>query len=307
MKKHIEDTLAKEFKINGHELQLSLQLYFDRFVLGTANSEIEGLFNDIQQLAGAISNPNLSIIPLFSIKQLQLASPKIFHDLSSENSKLLIVSLKKDHEEKNLNELPKLFQVLKLEEFSRNHPEILIIVGYPEFIYHLPIRDIAIYHYENTEIRLINVNKGKASNSIFLDDGMQLNDLLDENKTHLETSPPSTIQNAEILNPDEIYNNVLKHTNRCFFVMNCSKTCPACSYQDTFFQEAAANSKACKFVKYYVSNQCPHYKGPNSTPRYYLYLPGITKPVEYEPKLHGLKPENFLHFIDTHLANLSSS
>ena len=136
---------------------------------------------------------------------------------------------------------------------------------------------------------------------------MQLADLLNDEKPHMETSPPSVKQNAEIFTPKQFTERILNQTNRCYFVMNCSKTCPACSYQDIFFQEAALQSKTCKFVKYYVSNQSPDYKGPNATPRFHLYIPGKTEPIVYEPKIYGLKPENFLDFINTYLANLSQA
>lgn len=305
LKEYIEGHLGKEFKVNGHELQLDLQVYFDRFYLSEENSPASGHFTNIGELAGALCNVNPLVIPLFTIKQLQLTSPRIFHSISNESSKALVVSLKKDHEERNLNEVQKIFQELKLEEFARNHPEIPVIMGYPEYIYHLPIMDIAIYHYEPVEIRLIDIVKGKAVNSVYLDEGMQLSDLLTNTKPHLETSPPSTKQIAEILTPSQFSEKILNQTNRCYFVMNCSKTCPACSYQDTFFQEAAVLSETCKFVKYYVSNQSPEYKGPNATPRFHLYLPGKQDPVVYEPKVHGLKPENFLGFISGYLDNLS--
>ena len=304
LKEYIEKRLATEFKINGHELQLNLQIYFERFILSNENSPASGNYSSLDDLTEAITSINPLIIPLFSLKQLQITVPKVYHSLSSENSKLLVISLKKDSEEKNLDEVQGLFYSLKLEEFAKNHPEITIIMGYPEFIYHLPIRDIAIYHYEPIEIRLIDVNQGKAVNSVYLDEGMQLSDLLQIKDPHLETSPPSLKQNAEIYTKQEFYDHVLKHNNRCFFVMNCSKTCPACTYQDTFFQQAAAESSTCKFIKYYVSNQSPYYKGPNSTPRYHLYLPGSTDPIVYETKVHGLKPENFLNFVNDHLANI---
>ena len=307
IKQYMDTTLAENLRINGHELQLSLQIYFDRFTLSQENSPNSQQFNNIQELASAISHVNPLIVPLFTLKQLQLTSPKIFHGISGESSKVLVISLKKDHEEKSINEVQRIFQELKLDEFARAHPEIVIIMGYPEFIYHLPIRDIAIYHYEPIEVRLIDINKGRAVNSVFLDEGMQLADLLNDEKPHMETSPPSVKQNAEIFTPKQFTERILNQTNRCYFVMNCSKTCPACSYQDIFFQEAALQSKTCKFVKYYVSNQSPDYKGPNATPRFHLYIPGKTEPIVYEPKIYGLKPENFLDFINTYLANLSQA
>ena len=307
IKQYMDTTLAENLRINGHELQLSLQIYFDRFTLSQENSPNSQQFNNIQELASAISHVNPLIVPLFTLKQLQLTSPKIFHGISGESSKVLVISLKKDHEEKSINEVQRIFQELKLDEFARAHPEIVIIMGYPEFIYHLPIRDIAIYHYEPIEVRLIDINNGRAVNSVFLDEGMQLVDLLNDEKPHMETSPPSVKQNAEIFTPKQFTERILNQTNRCYFVMNCSKTCPACSYQDIFFQEAALQSKTCKFVKYYVSNQSPDYKGPNATPRFHLYIPGKTEPIVYEPKIYGLKPENFLDFINTYLANLSQA
>jgi hypothetical protein len=301
-KNYVDEKLATEYKINGHELQLDLQIYFDRFEL-TESEFKDHQYKSIEELSKAISSINPLILPLFSFKQLQITLPKVAYSVSKENSKMLVVSLKKNHEEKNLNEIQAIFHELKIEEFARNHPDIPVIIGYPEFIYHLNIKDLALYHYENIEVRLFDIHNMQVVNSINLDQGMHLNDLLEVKQSHMETSPPSTAPNAEILSPEELYDNVLKHTNRCYFLMNCSKTCPACSYQDIFFQQAALLSNTCKFVKYYVSNQSPYYKGPNSTPRYYLYVPGKTEPVIYEPKHNGLNPENFISFINSHLSS----
>jgi hypothetical protein len=177
-------------------------------------------------------------------------------------------------------------------------------MGYPEFIYHLPIRDIAVYHYEDIEVRIIDVNQGKAVNSNYLDEGMKLEELLESKSIHVETSPPTSVINSEILTAEQFYNQVLKETNRCYFVMNCSKTCPACSYHDLFFQQAALKSEECKFAKYYVSNQSPYYRGPNATPTYHLYLPGKKEPIVYEQKVHGVNPENFLDFVNSHIEQI---
>ena len=303
----MDSKLADNFRINGHEMQLDLQIYFDRFSLSQENSQELSKFTNVRELANAISDVNPLIVPLFTLKQLQLTSPKIFHVINGESSRVLVISLKKDHEENNISQVQKIFQELELDEFARAHPEIVVIMGYPEFIYHLPIKDMAIYHYEPIEVRMIDVNKGRAVNSVFLAEGMQLSDLLKENKPHLESSPPTVKQHAEILTPKDFTEKILSHTNRCFFVMNCSKNCPACSYQDTFFQEAALRSKTCKFVKYYVSNQRPDYKGPNVTPSFHFYIPGVKDPVVYDPIEHGIKPENILNFINGYLPRISQT
>lgn len=301
-RKYIDTHLASDYKINGHEMQYDLKIYFDKLIYGTLNNPQTYNFSDLKDLASVLCEIDPLIIPIFSIKQLQLVSAKVFFKLQSENSKLLLISIKKDHQEEDLNDLQSIMQGLKIEEFARKHPEILIIVGLPEFIYHLPIKDIALYHYEDIEVRLIDINKGAAVNSVYLQENMQLDELLEVKEKRLESSPPSAQQHAEILSKEEFYEQILKNKDRCCFVMNCSKTCPACSYQDNFFQKAAEKSDKCKFLKYYVSNQSPHFKGPNATPRYHLYVPGSIEPVVYEPKVHGIQPENFLQFVEAQLA-----
>jgi hypothetical protein len=306
-KAYIDEALKTDFKVDGHNAQLQLKIFFDKFVFSNSNDPENGVFQDLKEMIAAMAIVDPLIVPLFSLKQLQISAPKVFFSLYKENAKMLLVSLKKDHDEKRVDEIQAVIFQLKLEEFARKHPEVLVVMGYPEFIYHLPIRDIAVYHYDDLEIRMIDINKGKAMNSNYLEENMSLEELLASTNKRLETSPPTIPVNSEVLTADELYEKVLKSSERCYFVMNCSKTCPACSYQDMFFQAAAAQSEKCRFAKYYVSSQSPYFKGPNATPTYHLYLPGKKAPVVYSAKENGLKPENFFGFINQHLAETGNS
>lgn len=301
LSKYIGEKYSKNFTVNGHELQLDNQIFFDRFEFGQEKNVPENKFDNIDELFDRLSSINPLIFPVFNTKHLMLAGPRLLTLSLQENSKILIVSLKRNKQEKTSSEILSILSALKLEKFAYDNPDVTVLIGYPEIIYHLPFRDLAIYHFEDVEVRLFTLNKGTVINSMALDERMSLDELMKSEEIRLESSPIKAKQYAEVLNIEKFNEKVLGNKDRCAFVMNCSKTCPACEYSDEYFQEAAGLSTKCKFYKYYVSNQNPKYKGPNSTPRFHLYKPGEKSPVVYEQKIHGLKPVAFLEFIDKQL------
>lgn len=307
LRKYIEKNLKEEFKVNGHTMQLDLKIYFDKFVLGETKDPINKKFTQMDELAHDLARIDPLICPLWSVKDIQMITPKLSQFIaSSKKTKILVVSINKDHDERDLSELQTVMQQLKVEEFARTHKDILVLVGNPETIYHVPIRDMSIYHYQPIEIRLFTVSDNSVEKSAVLEDGMTLDDLLKVEEPYFEKSPPKVEQVADVLGREEIYEKVLKNNDKCYFIMNCSKNCPACTYQDPYFQLAAKHSKRCTFAKYYVSNQNPHFKAPNATPTYQLYVPAQKDPIIYDPRKHGLTPEKFLGFIDSELDKISS-
>jgi len=302
IRNYVKQKLQQEFKVNGHEMQFDLKIFMDKYELTEENDPSNKKFSDLKSLAENVTLVDPLMCPLWSVKDLQMITPKLLHFVTSKTEpKLLVISINKDHEERDLSSLQYITSQLKLEEFARKNPDVLVVIGYPEFIYHLPIKNTAIYHYQPIEVRMFTLEKNKVVKSALLEEDMSLEDLLNSEENFLETSMPASELNAEVLTRDEMYEKVLATTDRCYFVMHCSKSCPACSYQMPYFEEAAKHSTDCKFARYYVSNQHPVYKGPNATPTYYLYLPGRKEPVQFEPRKHGLDKEKMLGFIDTHL------
>ncbi|CAG9318680.1 unnamed protein product [Blepharisma stoltei] len=301
LRNYIENTLKDEFKINAHSMQLKLKIFFDKFVLGETNDPAKKQFTDLKELALEMAKIDPLILPLWTVKDLQMTIPKLAQHLLSKNAKFLVVSINKDHEENDLSDLQAIMGQLRLEEFARNHKDVLVLVGCPKILYHVPIRDLCIYHLGPVEIRLLTVNENAVEKSAILEEGMSLEDLLKTEEPYFERSFTKPEQVAEVLSRNDIYEKVIKPNDQCYFIMNCSRHCPACTYQDPYFQLAAQNSKRCNFAKFYVSNQNPHFKSPNATPTYHLWLPGKKEPIVYEARKHGLAPDNFLGFIDTHL------
>lgn len=295
---YYHEKLQQNFTINGHEYQLDNQIFFDRFELSLENNHAEGKFSSIDELFDNIGAINPLILPVFNPKQLILTGSKVFLFGQQENSKILLVSLKNNKTDKSLNGIPHLMALLNLEKFAFNNPNILTIIGSPEYIYHLPLKDLAVYHFEDLEIRLLTVYKGTVVDCQSLEEGMTFDDLLKSEEPRIESSPVKHKQNAINLDVEKFNEKIFKNLDRCAFVMNCSKTCPACVYAEHHFQEAALMSQKCSFYKYYVSNQNPVYKGPNSTPRFHLYKPQQTTPIVYEQRVHGIGAKNFLDFID---------
>lgn len=64
---------------------------------------------------------------------------------------------------------------------------------------------------------------------------MTLEDLMTSDSDYQESAIVKTEQNAEVLTVEKFNEKILHNTDRCYFVMNCSKNCPACSYQEPYF------------------------------------------------------------------------
>jgi hypothetical protein len=303
IKQYMTEKLNKYFRPCGHEFQLDNQLFFDKFEFDSS----EGKFNNWDDLFKNLMSINPSILPIFSPGDLWVNGSKFYQMEKAENCEVLIVSLKQNHKERTIADVQSLIVALKLESFLMKNPEITAIIGYPEYLYKIPIKNLCIYHYEDIEVRLLSIKNGVVVNNSSLEEKMTLEELLNlhREEVHLESSPYKVKQYAEILDIENFNKKILDDTERCAFVMNCSKTCPACVYSEKFFQEAAKLSEKCRFYKYYVSNQNPRFKGPNATPRFHFYRPGDKEPIVYEQKVNGLGVDNFLEFIDKKLAEKS--
>lgn len=299
--KYYFEQLQQSFMVNAHKYQLDNQLFFDRFQLSEKTDEAQGEFTSIDELFNSAGVVNPLILPIFNTKHLILTGSRVFLSGMQENAKILIVSYKNNKCDRSLESLHKIIGMLGLEKFAHKNPDILTIIGNPEYIYHLPLKDLAIYHFEDIEIRLLTVNKGTVVDCQALDEKMTFEDLLGLTGPRRESSPCKNKTHAVNLDIEKYNEKILNNTDRCAFVMNCSKTCPACEYADFFFQKAAGISARCQFYKYYVTNHNPIFKSPNSTPRFHLFLPGTTEPVVYEQREHGVGIENFLGFIDKKL------
>lgn len=91
---------------------------------------------------------------MWTIKDLQLVMPKMAHFMhANEDAKILLISVNQDHDEKEISQIQSIFRVLKLEEFARSHKDVLVVVGYPQILYHLPIKDLVVNHYDSIEVR----------------------------------------------------------------------------------------------------------------------------------------------------------
>jgi hypothetical protein len=147
----------------------------------------------------------------------------------------MVISINKDNEEVGVSELPAIFNKLRIHEFARKHPEIKVVMGFPEFLYKLPMQELAIYHFTDFEIRLLEVEKFSVTKSYVYEDG-SLEEFLENKEDGLfpESSAPKFPEFAENLSPADYYNKVIKG-DECWFVMNCSKDCPACGHQMPFF------------------------------------------------------------------------
>ena len=304
-KEYIDQNVATKFRSCGHRFQLDNKLFFDRFEFGNTFELDEGKFDNWDDLFSHMMSMNPFIIPVFNLKQLYMNGGKIQGLANEENKKILLVSLKQSDTERNVDKALSWIQESGIEKYLLKNPNVTCIIGYPEYFHNVPIHNLAVYHDEELEVRLMTVSKGYVTNSLNLDPKKTVQDLQslseqEEPKGH-ESSPQKPDQNSEILSAATFSKKILDDTSRCAFVMNCSKTCPACVYCEKFFQEAALQSTRCTFYKYYISNNNPRFRGPNSTPRFYMYKPGTTEPIEYEQRKHGLEPKNFLEFIDKNL------
>jgi hypothetical protein len=181
------------------------------------------------ELYTELSRVDPLIIPVFNIKELSYMSFHLArHMINNPKTKLLIISLDKGKEEHSLSDLPAIFQSLGVHEFARRHPEIKVIMGYPDLLYKLPINELAIYHFQNLEVRLIEVEEMKVVKNYVYEDG-SLEEFLEskEEGEFAESAAPKFPEIAEFLSPTDYNDRVIKG-NDCWFVMNCSKDCSAC-------------------------------------------------------------------------------
>jgi hypothetical protein len=305
IKGYMTKQLATNFKLNGHQMQMSLKVFCDVYSLNHITDFKKKTFEKIEQLASAVSMVDPLVVPLFSFKDFQMFIPVFIRKLhqNTENQRLLVVSIRRDYDERDLTDIHDIFGALKLEDFARSHPEVMVIIGNPDLIYHIPVRDLAIYHYEDVEVRMFDLESAVVKKEYLYDYEKDLNEWYENPQEIKESAPDFYEENAEHLSPEDLKSKILDGPDSCYFVMYCSDRCGACSFQMPHFQAAAKESKSCRFAKYNISNQSPFYRGPSATPTYHLYKPGAKEPIQFSVREHGYKPENFLAFIDKQLAS----
>lgn len=292
--------LASHFKINGTLMQLQLGIYRDEFVYVPDTSlSIEGKhhsYPSLDDLATGIARVNPVICPLWSIKDLQMMSLKVASFLR-KHSKVLIVSVNKDKDERDLSDLGLLMRQLKIDQVAKENADILVITGEPKYIAHLPIRDIAYSHFDPVEIRLLDVQDGRVVSTSTYNGDADMCDWVKKAEPSLQTTQERPPENAKNIDGEGL--RVALEDDQCYFVMFCSTSCPACTYTAPHFQSAAGMPSPCKYVKYNVSNECPVYKAPGATPTFLLYKPGHkSDPVKFDVRERGLGAEKFQAFIE---------
>ena len=306
--KYAETHLRSSFKISVHKLQMDLNTYRDCYLLAhTPPAELPRAttaYKAAPDLAKALATVDPLILPLWSFKDLQLMFSKLTkYLLSHPEGKLLVVSINNDKEEVNFNELPALMRQMQLEEIARDNPDTLVIVGSPMMLYHLPLRDFALFHFQDIEVRLVQLKDAIVTKSAFYDGSASLPEWLTKPEWGPESAPFYHDSFSTPMVAEELKSEVLDG-DKCYFMMYCSSTCGSCNYQLPYFEEAARkNTTQCAFGKYNIANNSPYFKGPGATPTYLLYTPkGKANPVQYEPRKHGLTPEAMHSFITSELA-----
>lgn len=299
LKAYLATHLATNYKINGNLMQLDLGIYRDEFAYVPETSpSVEGKLHSyptLEGLAAGLSRIDPLICPLWSVKDLQIMVMKVAGFLR-KHSKVMVVSVNKDRDERDLSDLGILMRQLKIDQIAKENPDLLIVTGEPMFISHLPIQDLAYFHNEQVEIRLLDVREGRVVSTANYNGEGSLNDWVKQAEPSLQTAPEHPPENATHIDAEGLQ-RVLTD-DQCYFVMFCSSTCPACTYTAPFFQASAALPSPCKHLKYNISNECPTSKPPGATPTFLLYRPGSKDaPVKYDVRKHGLGAEKFQAFI----------
>ena len=305
---YAETHLKHVFKISVHQLQIDLHTYRDLYTLYPHGSsaplaKAETRTTTASELASAVANVDPLICPVWSLKDLQMMFGKLTrYLLTHPNGKLLVVSVNNDRDEVNHNDLPSLLRNMQLEELAREHPDMLVLMGTPQMLYHLPLRDFALFHFQDMEVRLIQLEGAKVQQSAYYDTSLPLREWIDKPEWSRESAPIYEESYSKAMMAEEFKQEVLDG-DKCYFMMFCSVTCGSCHYQMPYFEEAAkTNSTPCTFGKYNIANQSPYFRGPNATPTYLLYTPkNKANPAHYEPKKHGLTPAAMHTFIQEHL------
>jgi hypothetical protein len=300
LKAYLADHLGKDYKINGNLMQLDLGLYRDEFAYAPNGSpSVEGRthsYPTLQALAAGLSRVDPLICPLWSVKDLQLVSMKVASFLRN-HSKVLIVSLNKDRDEKDLSDLGILFRQLKIEQVAKDNPDLLVVVGQPQYIYHLPLHDIAYFHNSDVEVRLLDVQAGRVVSTATFNGEGDLTQWVKAPTPELQSAPDYPVENARHIDAEGL--KQVLGDDQCYFVMYCSDTCPACNYTAPHFQAAAALPSPCKYLKFNISNDCATSKPPGATPTFLLYRPGHKQePVKFDVRERGLGADKFAAFVE---------
>ena len=305
---YAEKHLRHVFKISVHQLQMDLHTYRDLYTLYTESTsaplaKAETRTQTVAELATAVATVDPLICPVWSLKDLQMVFGKLTRYLMSHpNGKLLVVSVKNDRDEVNHSDLPSLLRNMQLEEVARNNPDMLVLMGTPQMLYHLPLRDFALFHFQDMEVRLMQLQGAVVQQSAYYDGAVPLTEWMEKPDWSRESAPFYAESHSKAMLAEEFKQNVLDG-DKCYFMMFCSDTCGSCHYQMPYFEEAAkTNPTPCVFGKYNIANQSPYFRGPNATPTYLLYTPNHkASPEHYEPKKHGLTSAAMHTFLQEHI------
>ena len=305
---YAEKHLKHAFKLSVHQLQMDLHTYRDLITLypdgtNTPLRRAEIRTANVSEMASSVASVDPLICPVWSLKDLQMVFGKLTRYLMTHpNGKLLVVSVNSDKEETNHNDLPALMRNMQLEEIARDNPDLLVLMGSPQMLYHLPLRDFALFHFQNVEVRLVQLQGAVVQQSAYFDGSASLREWIEKPNWSRESAPFYEDSYSKALTAEEFKKDVLDG-QQCHFVMFCATTCGSCHYQMPYFEEAArTNPSQCTFAKYNVANQSPYFRGPSATPTYFLYTANNkASPAQYEPKKTGLTPAAMHDFIRAHI------
>jgi len=161
MNNYLQEHLSQSYTVNGHTFQRLLGILRDQYLIHDqpASKPYVHVCKNKLDLSRRLASVDPLITPVFSIKDLQMVAFNVARTLAMnrKTQQLLIVSIDKSKEEIHLGDLNTVMSKLKLHEFARTHPEIKIIVGFPEYLYKLPIKEFALYHFDDLEVRLVDV------------------------------------------------------------------------------------------------------------------------------------------------------
>ena len=115
----------------------------------------------IKDLAESVTTYHPLIVPLFSIRDSILSHMRFLYHLMRDGAFLLCVSYSSKTGEDDSGEVHEFLRANKIKEVALKFPNVLVLAGNEKFFYHLPIRDLSIYHENNIEVRLVELGSGK--------------------------------------------------------------------------------------------------------------------------------------------------